>query len=662
MLNHDTNIPLSRSKLITEQRNDPEILPLFDIVLSKDELEKIPIGYFLNNGILMRKWRSPTIPASEEWAVKYQIIIPVIYRLEILKVAHQIPIGGHLGVRKTYDKITQHFYWPKIKRSISQFCKTCHVCQMVGKPNQPIPRAPLKPIPAFEEPFSRVIIDCVGPLPKTKSGNQYLLTIMCASTRFPEAIPLRNITAPKIVKALINFFTLVGLPKEIQSDQGSNFMSGLFQQVIYQLGTKQIKSSAYHPESQGALERFHSTLKNMIRTYCMENNTDWDEGINLLLFAVRESVQESLGFSPFELVFGHTVRGPLKLIKETWLGEESDGLKLLEYVNQFRNRLSKACELASDNLKNAQVKMKVLYDRKTKHRVFKPGDKVLVLLPLMGNTLKAKFHGPYKVIKKVNELDYIVETPDRRKSTQLCHINMLKPYYVESKDKHVLISQEYPEIELDNDLLLKNLEAKREYKVKLNNSEILGNLEAKLHHLPTIEKENLKNLLWKYRKVFPDVPSTTNVLFHDVEVGKSDPIKQHPYRVNPIKLSKIRTEIDYMLKNNIIEPSQSNWASPCILVPKPDGSMRFCTDYRKVNAVTKTDSYPIPRMEDCIDRIGHATFITKCDLLKGYWGVPLTPRAKEISAFVTPDALWDEKQPSYISKNDEFLFLGCGKY
>ena len=93
---------------------------------------------------------------------------------------------------------------------------------------------------------------------------------MCASTRFPEAIRLTNITAPKISKALVNFFTLVGLPKEIQSDPGSDFMSGLFPQVVFQLGAKQIKSSAYHPESQGALERFHSTLKNMIRTCCLD--------------------------------------------------------------------------------------------------------------------------------------------------------------------------------------------------------------------------------------------------------------------------------------------------------------------------------------------------------------------------------------------------------
>ena len=108
--------------------------------------------------------------------------------------------------------------------------------------NQTIPKAYLQPIPAFDEPFSRIIIDCVGPLPKTKSGCQYLLTIMCASTLFPEAIPLRNIKTKTTVKALVKFFTFVGLPRSVQSDQGSNFMSGIFQQVMHELGIKQYKS------------------------------------------------------------------------------------------------------------------------------------------------------------------------------------------------------------------------------------------------------------------------------------------------------------------------------------------------------------------------------------------------------------------------------------
>ena len=430
---------MTKGKLVIEQENDPDISPLLSRALSEDELKKVPKGYFFKQGVLMRKWRPPDVPASEDWSVRYQIVVPAVYRPDVVKLAHEGPVGGHLGINKTCDKIMRHFFWPGIRKDVSQFCKTCHTCQMVGKPNQSIPPAPLKPIPAFNEPFSRVIIDCVGPLPKTKTGHQYLLTIMCASTRFPEAVPLRNIKATTIIKALINFFTMVGLPKEVQSDQGSNFMSGLFQQVVYQLGATQIKSSAYHPESQGALERFHSTLKNMLRAYCFENGKEWDEGVNLVLFAVRESVQESLGFCPFELVFGHNVRGPLKLLKEKWLQNEPELVQMSDYVCKLRERLSKARELAHKNLRSSQTKMKEWYDTNTRERVFKVGDEVLVLSPKMENPLDIRYHGPYEIVKRVGDVDYVLKTPGRRKSTQLCHVNRLKPYYQRGEAKNVLV-------------------------------------------------------------------------------------------------------------------------------------------------------------------------------------------------------------------------------
>ena len=112
------------------------------------------------------------------------------------------------------------------------------------------------------------------------------------------------------------------------------------------------------------------------------------------------------------------------------------------------------------------------------------------------------------------------------------------------------------------------------------------------------------------------------------------------YRLNPEKQKYLQKEIQYLLENDLIESSKSNWSSPCILVPKPDGSCRLCTDYRKVNTVTKTNAYHIPRIDDCIDKIGNARYVSKFDLLKGFWQVPFTEHAKEISAFVTPDGLF----------------------
>ena len=247
---------VSRSQLCKEQHNDPEILPLLERAFDEKEIDHAPFCFYVKNGILMRKWRPPDVSAEDEWTVNHQIVVPRVYHPEILNLAHETPMSSHLGVNKTYHKILNHFYWPGLKSDVSQFCKSCHTCQMVGKPNQTIQKAHLQSVPAFDEPFSRIIIDCVGLLPKTKSGHEYLLTIMCVSTRFPEAIPLRNIKTKNIVKALVKFFTPVGLLMSDQSDQGSNFMSGIFQQVMHELGITQFNSSPYHPESQGALERY----------------------------------------------------------------------------------------------------------------------------------------------------------------------------------------------------------------------------------------------------------------------------------------------------------------------------------------------------------------------------------------------------------------------
>ena len=612
---------LSRSQLCKEQHSDPEISPLFDKALDENEMSQVPVCYYVQNDILMRKWRPPDVSADDEWTVNHQIVVPRAYRPEILNLAHETPMSGHLGVNKTYHKILNHFFWPGLKSDVSQHCKSCHTCQMVGKPNQTIPKASLQPIPAFDEPFSRFIIDCVGTLPKTKSGCQYLLTIMCASTRFPEAIPFRNIKTKTIVKALVKFFTFVGLPRSVQSDQGSNFMSGIFQQVMHELGIKQYKSSAYHPESQGALERFHQTLKNMIRSYCFDTEKDWDEGIHLLLFAARESVQESPGFSPFELVFEHTVLGPLKLLKEKFLSDDDSSLNLLQYVSDFKNRLSKACEAARSNLKSAQTKMKLHYDENAQDRNFEPGDKVLALLPIPGKPLQARYYGPYTVDKKLSDVNYTVNTPGRRKQKQLCHINMLKKYI--DRDSSVISS-----VNLINTVPLEqnqmdsedmNFVKSEPASSKLKNSDILKDLDQKLSHLSSDKRLELKQLILEYEHLFPDIPSKTDKIYHDVKlIDGSKPVKQHPYRMNPVKQQILREEVQYLLDNDFIEPSQSEWSSPCILVPKPDGTFRMCTDYRKVNSVTKTDTFPIPRIDYCIDNIGQAKYVTKFDLLKDF--------------------------------------------
>ena len=508
-------------------------------------------------------------------------------------------------------------------------------------------------------------MDIVGPLPKTSTGFQYLLTIMCTSTRYPEAIPLRSCTAQAVTKALLKFFTQYGVAKTVQTDQGTHFTAKILNQVLKELGCSHVYSVAYHPESQGVLERAHQTLKTMMKMYIHDHEKDWDQGIHFLLFALRDSVQESLGFTPFELIFGHKVRGPLTLLKETCLDDDSEEKcepNLLTYVTKMKERLGEACRMASENLKSSQNKMKERYDRSSVERDFEVGDKVLVLLPVPGNPLRATFIGPCTVLEKAGDVNYVVSTPDRRKKTQRCHINMLKKYHERKSDQTSENDKNVTNDDTDAVLTsVSTTERDSDFEVtiqpmKLGNSETLENLDAKFQHLTYEQRGEIKALMREYKDLFPDVPGRVEGVFHDVDVGDSRPIKQHPYRVGPQKREAMAKEVKYMLENNIIERGVGPWSSPSILHPKSDGSWRFCTDFRKVNAVTKSDCFPIPRIEDLVDQVGDAKFVTKIDLLKGYWQVPLTERAQEISSFCTPDGLFRYQVMPFGMKNSGSTF------
>lgn len=641
--NNFPQVSWSKKNLCKAQREDETLKDIWDKITHLNEVNKKEECFYVENEVLMRKSRKFENEESEI-SVRRQVVVPKIFRNEILSLGHESLFAGHQGRTKTYERVVADFFWPRMFRDTEEYCRTCHVCQVTGKPNQTIPPAPLKLVPITGEAFSKVLMDIVGPLPKTSNGNQYLLTIMCVNTRFPEAIPLRKVTAAVVAKALLKYFTMTGLPQEIQTDQGSNFMSKLCQQVLALLDIKQVRSSAFHPASLGALERFHQHLKSMLRCFCKERERDWDQVVHFALFAARDAKQESLGFSPFELVYGHTPRGPLKLVKDSWLQENSSD-ELLDYVARIKDRLWQATELAKKHLLGAQSRIKGQFDRKAKVREFRPGDKVLLYLPIPKSSLQSKYFGPYTVNRKVSDTGYIIDTPDRCRKTRYCHINLLKAYYDRSTCSPVLTVETE---EIGAQIC--------ESEVRLNNSDILANLDTKLHNLPTDKRNDMKQLIQEFSVLFPDAPTVTNAVTMDVDVGSASPVKQHPYRMNPRKRDTLKTEIDYMLKNNIIEPSDSNWSSPCILVPKPDGTFRMCADLRKVNQFIKDDNYPLPRIDDCIDKIGPAKFITKIDLLKGYWQVPLTDRAKRVLAIVTPDGLYQFRVAPFGVKTAPAVF------
>ncbi|XP_069993662.1 uncharacterized protein [Penaeus vannamei] len=539
-------VSITSRMLIEAQKSDESLRSLRNTAVSKSEVQSLPSGYYLNSGILMRKYRPPEVPATDSWHEVFQVVVPTCYRPKVISLAHDLG-GGHLGIKKTLDKVLRYFYWPGVTSDVTRYCRTCDICQRVGKPNQVIPPAPLKPIPAFEEPFSRVIIDCVGPLPRTKSGNRFLLTLMCASTRYPEAIPLKRATSRTIVPVLIKFFTQYGMPRVLQSDQGSNFWSVMFQEVMKLLHVKQYSATAYRPQTQGALERYHQTLKTMLTKYCHETGSEWDLGVPLMLYAIRCTKQESLGFSPYELLFGRDIRGPIKLLYESWIGIENSG-SLSDYVVKMKTRLQHLQEFSHKNLERAQCSMKGTYDRNAIEREFGIGEKVLLFLPVRKQPLTAKYQGPFKVLEKINDINYVIATPGRRKKKKVVHINLLKKYHPRRPEAAsalcaIFVPEERgdtaasPEMESDFDV--------GDVGFKLQNSDILKNPNSKISHLSHEQQQDILCVLQQFSDVLGDIPRQTHLVTHDVKlVDGAIPVKQAPYRMSPYKAKIMEEEVD----------------------------------------------------------------------------------------------------------------------
>ena len=316
----------NRTQVIQDQRDDSNLRSI------KTDFNQAPTdhdGYYRDNGLLMhRKFKN-----VEYNGVKYfdRIVVPQAYRPEILRIAHTIPIAGHMGQEKTRERIEPHFHWPGCLKEINDYCATCPECQIVARKMKAL-RAPLLSLPIVSEPFRKVAIDLIGELPRSKNGYKYILTLVDYATRYPEAVPLRNTSSRHIADALINIFCRVGIPEELVSDQGSNLIGELMKQLYESLGITKINVSTYHPEANGLVERFNGTLKTLLRKFVDDNVRDWDKYIPFILFAYREVPSSSTGYSPFELLYGRMIRGPLSVIKDNWMSKNTGEQNLLSYI------------------------------------------------------------------------------------------------------------------------------------------------------------------------------------------------------------------------------------------------------------------------------------------------------------------------------------------
>ncbi|GFU99548.1 retrovirus-related Pol polyprotein from transposon 412 [Trichonephila clavipes] len=208
---------VTRENLIDAQKNSEEIKPLYEQAASQVQVTNQV--YSLEKELLVKNRE------DKLGNVVKLIVVPEGLRDPIKSLCHE-GTSAHLGITKSKDKLNRYFYWPNCYRDMEQFVKTCDQCQRAGKPNDK-KKAPLKLVPVIQEVFTKLNIDACGPLPITSKGNRYLITAICMSSKFPEAIPVSDISSVSVTDALLNIFSRMGFPREIQCDQGTSFTSAL---------------------------------------------------------------------------------------------------------------------------------------------------------------------------------------------------------------------------------------------------------------------------------------------------------------------------------------------------------------------------------------------------------------------------------------------------
>jgi hypothetical protein len=311
----------------------------------------------LVDDILFREWVAP-----DDSHRVLQILVPSKLIPEILSQNHDSPSGGHFGINKTLQKIRKKFYWASCKLDVENWCRKCTVCFSKKGPNVK-GKAEMK-IFNVGFPFERVGIDILGPLPRSSSGNRFILVVTDYFTRWPEAIALKDQKAITVAEALIvQVFSRFGLPYEIHSDQGRNCESTIFKEVMNILGIRKTRTTPLHPQSNGLVERLNRKLLQYLSKFLNKNQRDWDKWVPMFLLAYRSSQHETTEYSPAIMMLGRELSLPFDLVTgRAPFTKESLGFS--DFVVDFRNKLNKI----QFQIQNYNLKAVILS--------FKPGQKV----------------------------------------------------------------------------------------------------------------------------------------------------------------------------------------------------------------------------------------------------------------------------------------------
>jgi hypothetical protein len=375
----------------------------------------------LKDGVIKRCLEGTRYSESRE-----QLLLPNALREELLKAVH-CGIAGHMGMVKTCFHISQRAYWFQWRRDVEIFCKKCDRCNEFYRGKIPPKQGLLQPM-VLGSPFERLSVDLAGPFPKSSNGYSYILTAICAFSKFTILVPISDKCAITVARAIWNnVFLKFGAPSEILTDNGGEFRNQLLSELCRLIGVARCYTTAYQARTNGVCERNHATINSMLAKCISSNQRDWDSHLQSVAFFYNASTHEATQFTPFFLVFGTQPRWDI----DFQLGcATKEKYSANDFANVLVNRMETAHELARENLHTAALRMKDWHNRKVHTQFFNPGDEVYVLnlrLP-QGKCVKwtRRYSDLANIVKRINNVTYLVHCPQWRERERILHVDKLK--------------------------------------------------------------------------------------------------------------------------------------------------------------------------------------------------------------------------------------------
>ena len=408
-------MPVNDIDIVNAQKQCPDIGPIYEFIKSGDlpedsELKPSIIAdapqYFIKNDVLYHLYQPRVRNLEKHKPLTSQIVIPKSLRKLVLSEYHDALIGAHQGFLRTYAAIREKYYWPQMYREILDYQKTCFPCQTASNYHPRPP--PLGKFPPFPESriWSRVHMDFLGPIKEAKNKEKYILLVVDAFSKWPEAFALPSCDAITVAQVLYKeIFTRYGCPDVLISDRGQCFMSNLVQALCAIFAVRRQVTSSYHPQSNAVCERVNSQINRALRTYVNPEQEDWPDILPGIMMAFRNTpADNSTEFSPYYLLFCQNMRTPFDVAIQGNIPDVTPNFRA--NLNTFIRNAQLTRHIANENIERHLEINRNRHDNKAKEQDFHIGQTVWLFNPAVplghSQKLRQKWCGPY-IISEVHD-------------------------------------------------------------------------------------------------------------------------------------------------------------------------------------------------------------------------------------------------------------------